>query len=137
MTYRRRTESTEQTKRPYAIRVKVETSYIPAQSRPESERYVFAYTITITNTGTVPARLLRRHWVITDANSKVQEVRGDGVIGEQPHLSPGQSYIYTSGALLETPIGCMEGSYEMLADDGVEFEAPIAAFRLSMPHTLH
>ena len=121
----------------YDIKVTIETNYIPEQSLPDQCRYVFAYTITITNTGTVPARLLRRHWVITDANSKIQEVRGDGVIGEQPHLSPGQSYIYTSGALLETPIGCMEGSYEMLADDGMEFEAPIAAFRLSMPHTLH
>ena len=121
----------------YAVRVKVETAYIAEQSSPEIDRYVFAYTITITNTGSVPARLLRRHWIITDANSKVQEVRGDGVIGEQPHLSPGQSYIYTSGAMLETPIGCMEGNYEMLADDGVEFESPIPAFRLSMPHTLH
>jgi ApaG protein len=121
----------------YDIKVIVETAYIAEQSSPEINRYVFSYTIKLTNTGSVPARLLRRHWIITDANSKIQEVHGDGVIGEQPYLTPGQSYIYTSGAMLETPIGCMEGNYDMIADDGIEFEALIPAFRLTTPHTLH
>lgn len=121
----------------YAIEVQVETHYIQEQSIPAKKRYVFAYTITITNVGSIPAKLLRRHWIITDANNKVQEVHGDGVIGEQPHLKPGQSFQYTSGAMLETPVGCMEGTYDMIADDEIEFDATIPVFSLATPHTLH
>lgn len=119
------------------IDIQVETAYVEEQSRPEQDRYVFAYTITITNCGTLAAKLLSRHWIITDANSKVQEVRGEGVVGEQPHLQPGESYTYTSAAMLETPVGCMEGSYQMVADDGTHFDAPIPVFNLSTPHILH
>lgn len=121
----------------YDIQVQVETTYIRDQSEPDNNRYVFAYTITITNSGSVPAQLLRRHWIITDANNKVQEVRGEGVVGEQPHLSPGDSFRYTSAAMIETPVGCMQGNYQMIADDGVEFDAQIPVFNLSTPHTLH
>ena len=121
----------------YAIEVQVETDYIQEQSIPEKNRYVFAYTITITNIGSIPAKLLRRHWIITDANNKIQEVHGDGVIGEQPHLKPGQSFRYTSGTMLETPVGCMEGTYNMIADDELEFDAAIPVFSLATPHTLH
>ena len=96
-----------------------------------------AYTITVTNTGQTAATLLRRHWLITDANCKVQEVRGEGVVGVQPHIMPGESYEYTSAAILETPVGCMQGSYEMIADDGIEFDAPIPVFNLAAPNTLH
>lgn len=115
------------------IRVEVETSYVDEQSDPNERRYVFSYTITIRNEGAVPARLLTRHWIITDANGKVQEVRGDGVVGEQPHLKPGQGFRYSSGAVLETPVGAMQGSYEMIDDDGQRFDAPIQPFRLAMP----
>jgi ApaG protein len=115
------------------IRIEVETAYLDEQSEPRERRYVFSYTITIRNEGNVPARLLTRHWVITDANGKVQEVRGDGVVGEQPHLKPGQGFRYSSGAVLETPVGAMQGSYQMVTDDGLQFDAPIAAFRLAMP----
>ncbi len=121
----------------YAIEVQVETDYIQEQSIPEKNRYVFAYTITITNIGSMPAKLLRRHWIITDANNKIQEVHGDGVIGEQPHLKPGHSFRYTSGTMLETPVGCMEGTYNMIADDELEFDAAIPVFSLATPHTLH
>jgi ApaG protein len=119
------------------ITVDVETIYVEHQSAPELGRYVFAYTITIRNEGEVPAKLLTRHWVITDANGKVQEVRGEGVVGEQPHLQPGQGFQYTSGTMIETPVGSMHGSYQMLADNGVEFDAEIPAFTLSIPRTLH
>ncbi len=125
----------ESERRKFTIRVK--TSYLPEQSAPEDERFVFAYTISIANTGKVAATLLRRHWVITDANGKVQEVHGDGVVGEQPCLQPGQAFQYTSGAILETPVGCMEGTYDMQAEDGVDFAVPIPVFNLSMPHVLH
>ena len=118
------------------IRVDVETSYVDEQSDPNERRYVFSYTITIRNEGAVPARLLTRHWIITDANGKVQEVRGDGVVGEQPHLKPGQGFRYSSGAVLETPVGAMQGSYEMIDDDGQRFDAPIQPFRLAMPGIL-
>jgi ApaG protein len=121
---------------PYQIRIEVETSYLDEQSDPKERRYVFSYTITIRNEGMVAARLLTRHWVITDANGKVQEVRGDGVVGEQPHLKPGQGFRYSSGAVLETPVGAMQGSYEMVTDDGTHFDAPIAVFRLAMPGIL-
>jgi ApaG protein len=119
------------------ISVAVDTRYLEDQSDPDEQRYVFAYTITIRNRGSVPAKLLGRHWVITDANGKVQEVRGEGVVGEQPHLMPGQGFRYTSGAVLETPVGSMQGSYQMLADDGVQFEAPIPAFTLAIPGKIH
>ncbi|GAP66002.1 hypothetical protein affecting Mg2+/Co2+transport [Mizugakiibacter sediminis] len=122
---------------PYAIDVAVETRFVPEQSQPDANRFVFAYTITIRNRGKLPARLLSRHWVITDANGKVEEVRGEGVVGEQPWLRPGDDFQYTSGAVLETAIGTMRGSYEMLADDGARFEAPIPQFTLSIPRTLH
>ncbi len=119
------------------ITVDVDTRYLEDQSDPGEGRFVFAYTITIRNRGEVPARLLTRHWVITDANGKVQEVRGEGVVGEQPHLKPGQGFRYTSGAVLETPVGAMQGSYQMLTDDGVHFDAPIPPFTLAMPGTIH
>ncbi len=121
----------------YRIDVSVKTAYLADQSAPEMQRYVFAYTITIANIGTVPARLLTRHWIITDANNKVQEVRGEGVVGQQPYLEPGMRFEYTSGAILETPVGTMHGSYQMAADDGAAFDAPIPQFTLSMPRTLH
>jgi ApaG protein len=121
----------------HLIEVDVATTYVDDQSRPDESRYVFSYTITIRNEGQVPARLLTRHWVITDANGKVQEVRGDGVVGEQPYLLPGQGFRYSSGAILETPVGAMQGSYQMVADDGHEFDAPIAPFRLAIPGLLH
>jgi len=119
------------------IHIQVATNYIDEQSEPEADRYVFAYTITIANNGDVPARLISRHWVITDANGKVQEVSGDGVVGEQPHLGPGEEFRYSSGAVLETPVGAMQGLYRMEADNGVEFDAPIAPFTLAVPGVLH
>jgi len=128
-------EMTDQTK--YKIEVHVEPAYLPDQSVPTEDRYVFAYTITIRNAGSVPARLISRHWIIADANGQEREVRGEGVVGEQPHLAPGADYRYTSGAVLETPVGSMRGSYQMLADDGNCFDAPIAAFTLAIPRTLH
>jgi len=121
---------------PHNIRVEVDTSYLAEQSNPGDKRYVFSYTITIRNEGSVPARLITRHWIITDSNGKVQEVRGEGVVGEQPHLKPGQGFRYSSGAVLETPVGAMQGSYQMVTDDGEHFDAPIAAFRLAMPGLL-
>ncbi len=122
---------------PHKIRVEVDTSYLEDQSDPKEQRYVFSYTITIRNEGSVPARLLTRHWIITDSNGKVQEVRGEGVVGEQPYLKPGQGFRYSSGAVLETPVGAMQGSYQMVADDGEQFDAPISPFRLAMPGLLH
>lgn len=121
---------------PNKISVEVETSYVDEQSDPDERRYVFSYTITIRNEGAVPARLLTRHWIITHGNGKVQEVRGDGVVGEQPHLKPGQGFRYSSGAVLETPVGAMQGSYEMIDDDGQRFDVPIRPFRLAMPGIL-
>lgn len=121
----------------HKIRVDVSTSYVDDQSKPDESRYVFSYTITIHNEGTQPAKLLTRHWVITDANGKVQEVRGEGVVGEQPHLQPGQGFRYSSGAVIETPVGAMQGSYQMMADDGARFDAQIAPFRLAKPGLLH
>jgi len=121
----------------YSIQVEVETQYVEEQSLPDQDHYVFAYTITIYNSGSVPAQLLNRHWIITDANNRIQEVKGEGVVGEQPHLKPGEQYRYTSGTMLETPVGTMRGSYQMLADDGVEFDAEIPPFTLSMPRILH
>jgi ApaG protein len=119
------------------IRVDVETAYVEEQSDPQDGRFVFSYTITIRNEGPTPARLMTRHWIITDANGKVQEVRGDGVVGEQPYLKPGQGFRYSSGAVIETPVGAMQGSYQMVADDGEQFDAPIPPFRLAIPGVLH
>ena len=119
------------------IKVDVETRYIEDQSDPEQNYYVFAYTITIQNVGRQAAQLLTRHWVITDSNQKVQEVRGDGVVGEQPLLKPGEQFVYTSGTMLETAVGTMKGSYQMLADDGSRFDANIDEFVLSTPRVLH
>ena len=119
------------------ILVEATPFFIAEQSAPEKDRYVFAYTITITNEGTVPAQLLNRHWLITDSNGKIQEGRGDGVIGEQPYLKPGEKFRYTSGAVLETPVGTMQGQYTMHPDEGDNFNATIPQFTLSIPRTLH
>jgi ApaG protein len=119
------------------IEIDVATTYIDDQSQPYSDRYVFAYTISITNNGDVPAQLISRHWIITDANGKVQEVSGDGVVGEQPHLNPGEMFRYSSGAVLETPVGAMQGLYRMEADNGIGFDAPIAPFTLAVPGLLN
>jgi len=119
------------------INVDVDTLYIESESSPVNSQYVFAYTITITNTGTEAAKLMTRHWVITDANGDIEEVRGDGVVGEQPHLKPGEGFQYTSGAVLKTPVGTMSGSYQMVTDDGGSFDADIPEFILSSPRTLH
>lgn len=121
----------------YEITVSARTAFVPDQSDENSARYVFAYTITITNTGNVPAQLVSRHWIITDAENQVQEVRGAGVVGEQPLLRPQESFEYTSGAAIATPVGTMRGSYQMVAEDGVKFDAPIPEFTLSMPRVLH
>jgi len=123
--------------KPHDIRIKVATNYVDDQSEPDSDRYVFAYTITISNDGEVPATLVSRHWVITDANGKVQEVSGDGVVGEQPHLNPGERFRYSSGAVLETPVGAMQGLYRMETDGGASFDAPIDPFTLAVPGLLH
>ena len=121
----------------YAIDVRVKTEYLPEQSDPAAGRHVFSYTITLINTGTVAAQLISRHWVITDADNRVQEVRGLGVVGEQPLLQPGQRFEYSSGSALATPVGTMKGSYQLTAEDGHQFEAPIPEFVLSMPRMLH
>ena len=119
------------------IRIEVETLYVESESDPAAKRFVFAYTVTIRNVGAVAARLMTRHWVIRDDNGRVQEVRGDGVVGEQPHLKPGEGFQYTSGAMLETATGTMGGSYVMVTDEGAEFRAPIDEFLLAAPRTLH
>ncbi len=119
------------------IKVDVETQYIEEQSNPEQNYFVFAYTITIQNQGQQTAQLLTRHWVITDSNHKVHEVRGDGVVGEQPVLKPGEKFVYTSGTMLETSVGTMKGSYQMESDDGAMFDAIIQEFVLSIPRALH
>ena len=121
----------------YQIDVSVETRYLPEQSTPEQNRYAFAYPVTIHNAGSEAAKLLSRHWIITDSNGKIEEVRGEGVVGEQPYLRPGEGFQYTSGAILETSVGSMKGSYQMLADDGITFDADIPVFVLSIPRTLH
>ena len=121
----------------HQIGVEVESEFIPGQSSPGEKRFVFAYTITISNRGSVPARLMTRHWLITDGNGEIQEVRGDGVVGVQPHLKPGQSFRYTSGTIIKTPVGSMQGSYQMVADDGRKFDADIAPFSLAVPGLVH
>jgi ApaG protein len=125
------------TDRKYEIEVQAQAHYLAEQSDEEAGRYVFAYTITIRNAGDIAAQLISRHWIITDAQQQVQEVRGLGVIGEQPTLAPGESFQYTSGAAIATPVGTMRGSYQMVAADGTRFDAPIPEFTLSVPRTLH
>jgi len=120
-----------------SIDVSVETNYIKEQSKPDSDFYVFSYTITITNNGIETAQLMTRHWVITDSNSKTQEVRGDGVVGEQPILKPGESFVYSSGTMIETPVGTMHGSYGMMGENGNSFDATINEFILATPRVLH
>ena len=119
------------------ISVSAESVYLANQSDEDQSRYMFAYTITITNNGSISARLISRHWIITDSNERVQEVRGDGVVGEQPTLAPGASFEYTSSAAIETPVGTMRGSYQMVAQDGTKFDAAIPEFTLSIPRVLH
>ncbi len=121
----------------YHIDVQVRTFYIEEQSEPNKDRFVFAYTVNIKNTGTEAAQLITRHWIIEDAKAKKMEVRGEGVVGEQPYLGPGESFEYTSGTVIETPVGTMHGSYQMVADDGTKFDAEIPPFTLSIPRTLH
>jgi ApaG protein len=121
----------------YAIEILVDTEYQPGESDPEQDQYFFTYTITLHNTGQVAAKLLSRHWIITDGAGHSREVRGVGVVGQTPHLEPGASFRYTSGALLETPVGAMYGSYQLMADDGTAFDANIPAFTLAVPHLLH
>lgn len=120
-----------------SIQVEVITRYLGEQSNPAENRFAFAYTITIRNVGPVAAQLFDRHWIITDGNGKVQEVRGEGVVGEQPVLEPGASHAYTSGCLLETPVGSMQGSFGMRSEDGDRFRAPVPVFRLAKPDMLH
>ena len=121
----------------YEITVSPKVTFLAEQSDPEKNHFVFAYTITVTNTGSVAAQLVSRHWIITDAEQRVQEVRGQGVVGKQPVLKPGESFEYTSGASIPTPVGTMRGVYQMVGEDGRSFEAPIPLFTLSVPRTLH
>jgi ApaG protein len=121
----------------YEFSVAVKTAFLPEQSDQARDRYVFSYTITVSNVGSIPAQLISRHWLISDAAGEVQEVRGLGVVGAQPLLQPGESFQYTSGCVLDTPMGTMHGSYQMVAEDGTQFETPIPQFTLSMPRVLH
>nr|CRH06207.1 protein associated with Co2+ and Mg2+ efflux [Candidatus Magnetococcus massalia] len=121
----------------FNIEVSVEATYLPEQSEPQIQQYIFAYTVTIHNSGREGVKLLARHWIISDANGTIQEVKGEGVVGEQPHLMPGESFQYTSGTPLSTPVGSMRGSYQMVADDGTSFDAEIAPFALFGPATIH
>jgi ApaG protein len=121
----------------YAVEISAATQYLVEQSDEAAGRYVFAYTITLRNTGSVAAQLISRHWIITDAQGLVQEVRGLGVVGAQPLLEPGQTFEYTSGAAIATAVGTMKGSYQMVAADGTRFEAAIPEFTLSVPRVLH
>jgi ApaG protein len=121
----------------YSITVTVNVRYIAEQSDEAASRYVFAYSVNIANTGGIAAQLLNRHWVITDGENRVQEVRGPGVVGQQPRIRPGNSYDYTSGTAIATPVGTMRGSYQMIAEDGTVFDAPIPEFTLSVPRVLH
>ena len=119
------------------IDVQVETAYVSEHSEPDEDRFVFAYTITLVNRGSVTAQLISRHWFITDADNRTEEVEGEGVVGEQPVLKPGEGFRYTSGAVIETPVGTMHGTYQMVAEDGRAFDATIPRFILSAPRTLH
>jgi ApaG protein len=122
---------------PYEIDIEVETSYMADHSEPEKDRYVFAYTITLVNRGSTSAKLLTRRWVITDADNRIEEVEGEGVVGEQPTLKPGEGFRYTSGTVVETPVATMHGTYKMLAEDGSTFDTDIPQFVLSAPRVLH
>jgi len=121
----------------YQIDVSVVTRYLPEQSQPEQNRFAFAYTVTVSNNGQLPAKLLSRHWIITDGDGRVQQVRGAGVVGQQPLIEPGKSHTYSSGTVMSTRVGTMQGSYQMLAEDGKRFDALIAPFRLAVPGSLH
>ncbi|MCA0394140.1 MAG: Co2+/Mg2+ efflux protein ApaG [Proteobacteria bacterium] len=121
----------------YSLEIQIATQFLDEESVPEQDRYVFAYTIRIRNLGRLPAQVLGRHWIITDGNGQVEEVHGDGVVGEQPRLEPGEQFTYTSGATLPTSVGTMEGRYDMIGDDGTRFDAPIPPFTLAVPRTLH
>jgi len=121
----------------YDIKVSANAFYLPEQSDEENDQFVFAYTTKITNNGAVTAKLVSRHWIITDSDGKVQEVRGMGVVGAQPELKPGESFEYTSGSSLETDVGTMRGAYQMLAEDGTRFDAIVPEFTLSVPRVLH
>jgi len=121
----------------YEVSVSTQTQYLADQSDDAANRHVFAYTISIRNTGSVAAQLISRHWIITDARNQVQEVRGLGVVGAQPLLKPGESFEYTSGTAIATPVGTMRGSYQLVAEDGTQFDAPIPEFTLSVPRVLH
>ena len=121
----------------YQFRVEVEPRFLPEQSAPSQGIYSFAYTITITNTGEVPAQLISRHWVIGNSAGETEEVKGLGVVGQQPLLKPGEEYQYQSGTPLNTPVGTMRGTYQMVAEDGTHFDAAVPEFILSMPRTLH
>ena len=134
MTYGRPNEM--ETKR-YEMTVQVRSTYVPEQSDESSARYVFAYTITIRNTGSVTAQLMSRHWIITDSDSHVQEVKGQGVVGEQPTLKPQESFEYTSGTAIATPVGTMRGSYQMVTPDGDRFDAEVAPFKLTQSTLLN
>lgn len=121
----------------YQIDVHIVSRYLPEQSEPQQSRFAFAYDVTITNSGQQAAQLLSRHWLITDGNGQVQEVRGAGVVGEQPLIAPGASHNYSSGTLLATQVGTMQGSYQLVAEDGQSFETAIAPFLLAVPGALH
>lgn len=121
----------------YQFSVDVVSQYLPEQSEPDKNNYAFAYTVTITNTGQIPAQLISRHWIITDSDNQVREVKGLGVVGHQPLLQPGQKFEYTSGTPLATPVGTMKGSFQIVAEDGTPFDAPVAEFALAIPRTLH
>lgn len=122
---------------PYQIDVSVTTRYLPEQSQPEQNRFAFSYTVTISNSGGLAVKLTSRHWIITDGDARVQEVRGPGVIGQQPTIEPGASHTYSSGTVLATRVGIMQGSYQMLGADGTKFDAEIKPFRLAVPGALH
>jgi ApaG protein len=119
------------------IDIKVQPAFIAEQSDPEKNHYVFSYTVTIRNNGSTAAKLLTRHWIITDGDGLIQEVKGEGVIGEQPHLQPGEGFQYTSGTFMNTPYGTMHGSYQMISDSGEKFDVKIPSFQLAAPNTLH
>ncbi|MFJ4498159.1 Co2+/Mg2+ efflux protein ApaG [Pseudomonas atacamensis] len=121
----------------YQVDVSVVTHYLPDQSQPEHDRFAFAYTITVQNNGKLAAKLLSRHWVITDGDGHVEEVRGEGVVGQKPLIAAGESHTYTSGTVMTTKVGTMQGTYQMLSDDGKRFDATIKPFRLAVPGALH
>jgi len=120
-----------------SINVKAQSEYLADQSNPEAERYVFAYHVVISNDGEEPAKLVSRHWLITDGNNNVEEVKGDGVVGEQPWIAPGESFEYSSGAILKTPFGFMQGSYQMVTEEGSSFDAQIPPFTLARPNAIN